>query len=212
MWVYICVCVSNHRLRAARYACLHWHGGSSKIKKKLKPTIQCSAVLLYWGLQLCLHPSTPHVFAAIVYCPFFLAIVRAVCLSWLSADFVEQNAYRWMNSNWGVPLIGTYVREQMAESHVTLRCMGIEQGLSLPAYDLLIPHQVSMKRNHHIELHWSIVRMHMVTAAPEPVEWQPNFHRRGLVSIPGCPWCSIMTDKVPPDQVFLRDFGFLMWL
>ena len=92
-----------------------------------------------------------------------------------------------------MPLIGTYVRVQMAESHVTLRCMGIEQGLSLPAYDVLIPHRVSMKRNHHDELQWSIVMRHMMTAAPEQVEWQPNFQRRGLVSIPGCPWCSILT-------------------
>ena len=67
-----------------------------------------------------------------------------------------------------------------------------------------------MKRNHHDELHWSIVMMHVMTAATEPVEWQPNFHRRGLVSIPGCTWCSILTDKVPPDQVFLRDFGFFV--
>lgn len=94
----------------------------------------------------------------------------------------------------------------MAESHVTLHCMGIEQGLSLPAYDLLIPHQVSRKRNHRNELHWSIVMMLMMTAATEPVEWQPNFQRRGLVSIPGCPWCSILTDKVSPDQIFLRDW------
>jgi len=98
----------------------------------------------------------------------------------------------------------------MAESHVTLRCMGIEQGLSLQAYDLLIPHQVSMKRNHHDGLHRSIVMMHMMTTAPEPVQWQPNLHRRGLVSIPGCPCCSILTDEVLPDQVFLRDFGFLV--
>jgi hypothetical protein len=207
--VCVCVNVSNQGLRAAQYALPTIYGirmlknrvcqcemipwiFQNKGKKKLMPAIQCNAVFMYWCPPLCLLPLTPHVIASIVYCPFFFALVRAVCLSWLSADFTEQNACRWMKSNWGVPLIGTYVREQMAESHVTLRCMGIEQGLSLPAYDLSIHHQVSMKRNHHDELQWSIVMVHLMTAAPEPDECQPNFHRRDLVSIPGC-LCSVLS-------------------
>jgi hypothetical protein len=166
--VYLYVCLKSASSGRAMYPCHHvWNLDVEKIvyvhvqrrressktkKRKLMPAIQCSAVFLYWGLQLCLLRSTSHVIASIVYRSFFFAIVRAVCLSWLSVDFAEQNACRIMKSNWGVPLIGTYVREQMAKFHVTLRCVGIEQGLSLPTYDVLIPHRVSMKRNHHDEL------------------------------------------------------------